>query len=150
MHLAINLLHRPGHGRGDALNAVLDGRREEGNVALPARVPVPGLGGDPVSRPGHDQVERRKDDHAGRAVGEQLDPAGFGDLDGHGGREVGLSGDVVWWVWFWELVTERLQVLRRYLVMLIGCPKPLRIEEYGVVVWMEHCVPGHALSWTWA
>ena len=69
--------------RRDVLHAALDGRLEEGDVALPARGPVGCLGGEALRGAGHHHVEGREGGGAGGAEEEDLGPAGCGDADRH-------------------------------------------------------------------
>ena len=77
---AVDVLNGAGDGGLDALDAALEGRGEEADVALPAGCPLGGLVGHALLGAGHDHVEGREDADAGGAYAEDLGALGNGEL----------------------------------------------------------------------
>lgn len=77
---AVHVLNGAGDGGLDALDATLDARGEEADVALPAGRPLGGLVGHALLGSGHDHVEGREDADAGGAHAEDLGALGDGEL----------------------------------------------------------------------
>lgn len=76
-------------GRGNPLDAALDGAPEHRDVALPPRRPLAGLLGETLLGTGGHQVERSEEGDAGGAHGENLGPRRGGDAERHvGGMDV--------------------------------------------------------------
>ena len=78
-------LDGPRHGGRDSLDAALDRRLEECDVALPLWGPLEGLAGDALLGAREEHVEGGERGDAGRAEGEYLGATGSGDADRHGG-----------------------------------------------------------------
>ena len=81
----LNLLDRSRNWRGDFLDAALDGRLEECDVALPPWRPLDGLPGDTILGTGQEHVEGGERGDACGAEGEDLGAARGGDAERHDG-----------------------------------------------------------------
>lgn len=86
----LEALDDTGDGGLDTLDALFDGRGEEGDVLLPSRRPLGGLVGEALLGAGHDHVERGEDADAGSAEEEDLGAASAGEARDSGGHCVGV------------------------------------------------------------
>ena len=103
-HALDRLLDRALGVRADALHAALDGRLEEGDVALPPGRPLGRLRGHALRGARHHHVEGREGRGAGAGEEEHLGAGGGGDADGD---LWGVLITVCWFVvWFLDGVLE--------------------------------------------
>lgn len=98
----LDSLDGPRHGRGHPLDASLDGRLEEGDVALPARSPLECLTGETLLGTGEHEVEWGKGANTSSTEAEDFTPGGGGNAERHDGDVRSFVGNVVV---FWMLET---------------------------------------------
>ena len=81
----LHALDCPRHWGRDPLDAALDGRLEEGDVALPPGRPLVRLAVHALVAAGGHEVEGGEGSDAGGAKREDLDSGGGGDAERHSG-----------------------------------------------------------------